>query len=78
MGSPCAATARPPVNVFRRFAMMRAWHQLEQISFDQIVRADDEKRLHQSDWATGRMADALFKVIGYAVEPSSTIPPPIV
>lgn len=73
-----AATARAPVNVFRRFAMMRAWHELEQISFDQIVRPGDEKRLHQSEWATGRLADAVFKVIGYALEPPDAVPPPIV
>jgi lysophospholipase L1-like esterase len=70
-----AATARTPVSVFRRFAMMRAWHELEQISFDQIVHASDSSRLHQSDWATRRLAAAVHQVIVQALQPSETVPP---
>ena len=70
-----AATAQFPVSVFRRFAMMRAWHEFERISFDQIVHATDDKRLHQSKWATDRLAGALHQVIVQALQPSNTVPP---
>jgi lysophospholipase L1-like esterase len=70
-----AATARPPVNVFRRFAMMRAWHELEKISFDQIVHETDSLRLHQSKWATERLAGAVQLVIEQALQSSDNVPP---
>jgi hypothetical protein len=63
------------VNLFRRFDMMKAWHEVEQISFDQIVDPKDDKRLHDSDWATQRMAGALNLVISAAVAKSQTPPP---
>ena len=70
-----AATATTPVSVFRRFAMMRGWHELEQISFDQIVHDTDDKRLHQSKWATDRLAAAVHQVIRQALEPTNVVPP---
>lgn len=70
-----AATARTPVSVFRRFTMMRSWHEVEKISFDQIVHDTDDKRLHQSAWATRRLAAAVFQVIEQALEPPDTVPP---
>jgi hypothetical protein len=63
------------VNLFRRFEMMKAWHEVEQISFDQIVDPKDDKRLHDSDWTTQRMAGALNLVIAAAVAKSQTPPP---
>lgn len=47
------------VNVFRRFAFMKALHQVEQISFDRMVDPTDDTRLHDSDWATQRVAWAV-------------------
>lgn len=47
------------VNVFRRFAFMEALHQVEQVSFDRMVDPTDDTRLHDSDWATQRVAWAV-------------------
>jgi lysophospholipase L1-like esterase len=47
------------VNVFRRFAFMKGLHQVEQVSFDRMVDPTDETRLHDSEWATQRVAWAL-------------------
>jgi lysophospholipase L1-like esterase len=47
------------VNVFRRFAFMKGLNQVEQVSFDRMVDPTDETRLHDSDWATQRMAWAV-------------------
>jgi hypothetical protein len=48
------------VNVFRRFAFMKGLHQVERVSFDRMVDPGDETRLHQSDWATDRVAGAVW------------------
>ena len=47
------------VNVFRRFAFMKGLHQVEQVSFDRLVEPADEHRLHDSEWATHRVAWAM-------------------
>ena len=47
------------VNVFRRFAFMKGLYQVEQVSFDRMVDPGDDSRLHQSDWATDRVARAV-------------------
>jgi len=47
------------VNVFRRFAFMKGLYEVEQISFDRMVDLADEHRLHDSDWATHRVAWAM-------------------
>src|SRR5262245_56005076 len=47
------------VNVFRRFAFMKGLLDVEQVSFDRMVREADEHRLHQSDWVTNRLAWAV-------------------
>jgi hypothetical protein len=56
------------VNLFRRFELMKAWHQLEGISFDRMVDPTDENRLHDSDWATQQLANDLSKIIFDAVD----------
>jgi lysophospholipase L1-like esterase len=56
------------VNVFRRFAFMKGWHEIEQISFDRIVDPYDQTRLHDSDWTTQRLAQALKDQIVFAAE----------
>ena len=58
-----AERAGYPVNVFRRYDMMRRWHQVEHVSFDRIVDPTDGDRLHDSDWSTRRIADALANTI---------------
>jgi lysophospholipase L1-like esterase len=47
------------VNVFRRFAFMKGLYQVEQVSFDRMVNPTDDSRLHDSDWATERVAWAV-------------------
>ena len=47
------------VNVFRRFTFMKGLHQVEQVSLDRMVDPEDEHRLHDSDWATERVAWAM-------------------
>lgn len=47
------------VNVFRRFAFMKGLIEVERASFDRMVNPDDDHRLHQSDWVTGRLAWAM-------------------
>jgi lysophospholipase L1-like esterase len=47
------------VSVFRRFAFMKGLHQVEQVSFDRMVDPTDGSRLHDSDWATERVAWAM-------------------
>ncbi|MEH2608347.1 SGNH/GDSL hydrolase family protein [Bradyrhizobium sp. AZCC 1693] len=47
------------VNVFRRFAFMKGLYEVEQVSFDRMVDPADEHRLHDSDWATHRVAWAM-------------------
>jgi lysophospholipase L1-like esterase len=61
------------VNVFRRFAFMRAMYQVEQVSFDRMVDPADEHRLHESDWNTHRVAWAMKLAIVGGVDkaPSS-------
>jgi hypothetical protein len=47
------------VNVFRRFAFMQGLHEIEKVSFDRMVDPTDDSRLHDSDWATNRVAWAV-------------------
>lgn len=60
------------VNVFRRFAFMKSWHEIEQISFDRMVDPYDLTRLHDSDWTTQRLAQALKDQIVLAAEKTRT------
>jgi lysophospholipase L1-like esterase len=63
MIASAAERATFPVNVFRRYDMMRRWHDVERVSFDRIVDPTDGDRLHHSDWSARRMADALADTI---------------
>jgi hypothetical protein len=58
-----AATANPPVNLFRRFDLMRRWREVEKSSFDRMVDPSDSDRLHQSDWSAQRIRQALCEGI---------------
>jgi lysophospholipase L1-like esterase len=62
-----AAGAAAPVNVFKRFDLMRRWHDDERISFDRMVDPTDADRLHQSDWSIRRMAEAFADLLVAAV-----------
>jgi hypothetical protein len=59
-----AAAAK--VNVFRRFDLMRRLLEAERHSFDAIIRPGDEKRLHHSDFSTGRVGFELSETIAAA------------
>ena len=39
------AAANPPVNLFRRFDLMRRWHEVEESSFDRMIDPSDSDRL---------------------------------
>ncbi|MET0443073.1 MAG: SGNH/GDSL hydrolase family protein, partial [Pseudorhodoplanes sp.] len=72
----CAAEAK--VNVFRRFLLMRQWHEVERFSFDQLIDPTDVDRLHQSDWSARRLAYALADLITHAPKsaaPAASTPP---
>jgi lysophospholipase L1-like esterase len=58
-----AAAANPPVNLFRRFDLMRRWHKVEKSGFDRMIDPSDSDRLHQSDWSAQRIGQALCEVI---------------
>lgn len=58
-----AAGASVPVNVFKRFELMRQWHEIEKIAFDRMIDPTDADRLHHSDWSVTRMAEALADVM---------------
>jgi hypothetical protein len=54
------------VNVFRRFEMMRKWHEIEKFSFDTIMDPADYRRLHQSDYSAQRIGWELCETIANA------------
>jgi lysophospholipase L1-like esterase len=56
------------VNVFRRFAFMKGLYEVEQASFDRMVYPMDDSRLHDSEWATQRLAWAVKLAIVGGVE----------
>jgi hypothetical protein len=66
------AAAAAGVNMFRRFAMMQKWQEVERFSFDTMVNPADANRLHQSDFSTGRLAWELCRAIAAAAAPSPT------
>lgn len=55
------------VNVFRRFEFMKRLCEVERVSLDRIVDPTDDNRLHQSDWATERVAWAVKLAIADGV-----------
>jgi hypothetical protein len=56
------------VNLFQRFKLMKAWHEIARIPLDQLVNPDDPYRLHQSEWATQEISGKLHEVICGAVK----------
>jgi len=55
------------VNLFRRFAVMRDWHEVQHLSFDKFVSPD---RLHMNDWSYACVA----KLLGMAIAEAATRP----
>jgi len=69
-----AAAANPPVNLFRRFDLMRRWHEIEKTSFDRMIDPTDVDRLHQSDWSAQRIGQALCEaIVSAATRPSAPV-----
>jgi len=65
------------VNVFRRFAFMKALYEVEQVSFDRMVDPADEHRLHDSDWTTDRVAWAMkLAIVGGVDKAQSSVAVP--
>lgn len=60
------------VNLFRRFELMKGWHEIEKISFDAMVNAGDPHRLHNSDWTTQRLSRVLRDEIASGVVKAMT------
>jgi hypothetical protein len=56
------------VNLFRRFALMKAWHEIGQVPIDTLVDQSDGNRLHDSDWATASLAFALNELMWDAID----------
>lgn len=63
-----AAEASVPVNLFKRFDLMRSQHEVERISFDRVLDPDDFDRVHHSDWSGNRTAWLLADCIANAVK----------
>jgi lysophospholipase L1-like esterase len=61
------AAKEEDVGLFRRFAVMRNWHDVEHISFDTFVSPD---RLHMNDWSYACIA----KLLGIAIAEAATRP----
>ena len=68
MVAQIAATAKEQsVDLFRRFALMKRWHQAEHMPFDAFVSPDG---LHMNDWSYGCLA----KWLGAAIVEAATRP----
>jgi hypothetical protein len=69
MSAIANAAASRNVNVFGRFELMRKFIEIEKVGFDRIISANDEKRLHQSDWSAQRIGYELSEAIAAAAAP---------
>jgi hypothetical protein len=69
------AAKKAGVNVFRRFALMRHWYRDRNIPFEQMINQDDGQHLHQSDWCTNCVTQALDALISDAVARARPIIP---
>ena len=56
---------REDVDLFRRFEVMRRWHDVDQISFETFVSPDG---LHMNDWSYACMAKGLGNAIAEAAQ----------
>jgi lysophospholipase L1-like esterase len=63
------------VNVFRRFAFMKGLVRVERVSFDRLVDPSDDDRLHDSDFATHRVAWAVkLAIVGGVDKARASLP----
>jgi hypothetical protein len=58
-----AAADKAGVNLFRRWALMRHWHVHNDIGLDRMFDPTDSDKLHQSNWSTRRVSQALCQAI---------------
>jgi acyl-CoA thioesterase-1 len=71
MVAQIAATAKEQsVDVFRRFAMMKRWYQVDHMPFDAFVSPDG---LHMNDWSYGCLAKWLATAIQEAATRPTTV-----
>jgi hypothetical protein len=61
-----AVAEKAMVNLFRRWALMRHWHVHDNIGLHRMYDPTDPDKLHQSDWNTRRVAQALCEAIARA------------
>jgi hypothetical protein len=61
-----AAAGNAKVSLFQRWALMRHWHVHNNIGLHRMHDPTDPDRLHQSDWSTRRVAQALCEAIAKA------------
>ncbi|MEA2903032.1 MAG: acyl-CoA thioesterase [Alphaproteobacteria bacterium] len=62
-----AAGRQDKVGVFRRYEIMRRWHETEGLPFESFVTSDG---LHMNDWGYGCLA----KTLGFAIAEAATRP----
>src|SRR5262245_26046823 len=60
-----ATAKREDVDLFRRFEVMRHWHEVDQIGFETFVSPDG---LHMNDWSYACMAKGLGNAIAEAAQ----------
>lgn len=57
-----AAAEEAKVNLFRRWALMRHWHVYNNVALPDLIDPSDQPdQLHQNDWSTMQVSQALFK-----------------
>jgi acyl-CoA thioesterase I len=76
MVAQIAATAKEQsVDLFRRFALMKRWHQTDHMPFDAFVSPDG---LHMNDWSYGCLAKWLgTAIVEAATRPTTTASRPV-
>ena len=76
MVAQIAATAKEQsVDLFRRFALMKRWHQTDHMPFDAFVSPDG---LHMNDWSYGCLAKWLgTAIVEAATRPTATASRPV-
>jgi lysophospholipase L1-like esterase len=76
MVAQIAATAKEQsVDLFRRFALMKRWHQTDHMPFDAFVSPDG---LHMNDWSYGCLAKWLgAAIVEAATRPTTTASRPV-
>ncbi len=66
MVSISSAAKQESVDLFHRFALMRHWHEAEDMPFEAFLSAD---QLHMNDWSYDCLAKVLASAIADAAAP---------